>query len=131
MGLRGVSLAEGGALLGRLASLFIALSLVACAANPGSGTAADEDTADCTLRVIASFAQRGAPSPPDATFLQELSRDAGVQLTYVRSLTPVLHVLVLSADDADDPDCQRALARLRSDTRVRSVDIDQRRQPQR
>jgi hypothetical protein len=81
--------------------------------------------------VIASFAPSSVPNAPDATFLQKLSHDTGVELTYVRSLTPALHVLVLSADDADDPDCQRALGRLRSDARVRSVDIDQRRQPQR
>jgi hypothetical protein len=130
-GLRGVGLAEGAALLRRLASLFIALWLVACATRSGPGAVADDDAADCSLRVIASFAPTAVPNPPDATFLQELARDTGVQLTYVRSLTSALHVLMLSADDADDPDCQRALARLRSDTRVRSADVDERRQPQR
>src|SRR6185312_14423822 len=83
------------------------------------------------LRILASFSPSNALNAPDAAFLQKLSHDTGVELTYVRSLTPSLHVLVLSADDADDPDCQRALGRLRSDPRVRSADIDQRRQPQR
>lgn len=130
MGLRWVSLAEGDSLLWRLASIFFVLALVACASRSGPGTSADDTTADCTLRVIASFSESGVQHPPDAAFLQGLARDAGVQLTYVRSLTPDLHLLVLSADDADDPDCERALERLRSDPRVRSVDIDQRRQPQ-
>ena len=42
MGLRGVSLAEGGALLGRLASLFIALRWLLARQTQASGTAADE-----------------------------------------------------------------------------------------
>ena len=141
--------AEVAPLLGRLGPLFLLMSLAACRCVSGATGATGATgaparparprprpglllaTARCTLRVIVSFAQGGAPTPPDASFLQELSSAARVELAYVRSLTPALHVLVLRADDADDPDCQRALGRLRSDPRVRSADIDQRRQPQR
>lgn len=81
------------------------------------------------LSVIVSFAESGVKSPPDSTLLEDISRTARVELTYVRSLTPALHVLLLRA--GDDGDCERALGRLRSDPRVRSADIDARRQPQR
>jgi hypothetical protein len=135
--------AEVARLFGGLAPLFLSISLAACvAASPtASGTAPAASRAPrasviasgarCTLRVIVSFAQGDAPAPPDAAFLQELASAARLELTYVRSLTPALHVFVLSADGADDPDCQQALGRLRSDPRVRSADTDQRRQPQR
>jgi hypothetical protein len=131
MGLQRVFVAEVTPLLMRLASLFLLISLVGCADRSAPVAAADDAGADCTLRVIASFVPSDTQEPPDASFLQQLSRDTGVELTYVRSLTPALHVLMLSADDPDDADCQRALQRLRSDARVRSADIDQRRQPQR
>jgi len=134
-GLRGAPLTEVASLLGRWGTLFLLVSLAACATGASAPAApaapSGNRAAGCTLRVIVSFAPGGAPSSPDASFLRELSSAIRVELTYVRSLTPALHVLVLRADDADDPDCQRALARLRSDPRVRSADIDQRRQPQR
>lgn len=101
-----------------LVPLFCFLALTACAAR-----------ADCSLQVIVSFSQ-DVQSPPGATFVKDLSRAARVELNYVRSVTPSLHVFVLEAADADDPGCGRALGRLRSDPRVRSVDIDARRQPQ-
>jgi len=131
MGSQRVTLAEVASLLGRWAALVLLVSLVGCAARSTPAAVPDEDGADCSLRILASFSPSNALNAPDAAFLQKLSHDTGVELTYVRSLTPSLHVLVLSADDADDPDCQRALGRLRSDPRVRSADIDQRRQPQR
>ena len=131
MGSQRVTLAEVASLLGRWAALVLLVSLVGCAARSAPAAVPDEDGADCSLRILASFSPSNALNAPDAAFLQKLSHDTGVELTYVRSLTPSLHVLVLSADDADDPDCQRALGRLRSDRRVRSADIDQRRQPQR
>jgi hypothetical protein len=86
------------------------------------------DTIACT--VIVSFAQSGVQGPPGAALLQRISRARRIELMYVRSLTPALHLLVLRSADPDDPDCQRALARLRLDPRVRSADIDERRQPQ-
>ena len=131
MGSQRVTFAEVASLLGRLAPLFLLASLVGCAARSAPAAAANDNDADCSLRIIASFSPSDAQNTPDAAFLQRLSHDTGVELTYVRSLTPALHVLVLSANDTDDPDCQRALGRLRSDPRVRSADIDQRRQPQR
>lgn len=132
-GSRRARLAEVASLLGRWSPLFLLVSLAACTTGASAVPAAPSANraAGCSVRVIVSFAQGGAPSSPDAAFLHELSSSARVALTYVRSLTPALHVLMLRADDADDPDCQRALARLRSDPRVRSADIDQRRQPQR
>jgi hypothetical protein len=133
MGLRGVPVAEVAPLLGRLGPLFLLMLLTACTTGSPASVAAPSGNhaARCTLRVIVSFVQSGTPTPPSASFLREVSSTARVELAYERSLTPALHVLVLSADDADDPECQRALGRLRSDARVRSVDIDQRRQRQR
>jgi hypothetical protein len=141
-GLQRGRLAEVARLLGRLAPLFLSISLAACVAasptvlgaaqapSPSPPASVTASGARCTLRVIVSFAQVGAPTPPEASFLQALSSAARVELTYVRSLTPALHVFVLSAAGADDPDCQQALGRLRSDPHVRSADTDQRRQPQ-
>jgi hypothetical protein len=116
-----------------LAPLFLLMLLAACAAGSPASVAAPSGNhaARCTLRVILSFAQSGTPGLPDASYLQEVASAARVELTYVRSLTPALHVFVLRADGAGDPDCQRALGRLRAEPRVRSADIDQRRQPQR
>lgn len=153
-GLQRASLAEGAPVVGRLAVVVVSISLVACVTRPAAGPTATAPAAttapvaptaapataspaaaptgscgDCMLRVIVSFAESGAKSPPNSTLLQDISRAARVELTYVRSLTPALHVLVLRA--RDDGDCERALGRLRSDPRVRSADIDARRQPHR
>jgi hypothetical protein len=63
---------------------------------------------------------------PADDFVMEISRAADVVLVFVRAAGPGLYVFQLDADDTDDS-CSLALARLRRDERVRSVDLDQRR----
>jgi hypothetical protein len=65
-------------------------------------------------------------SPPEASFVKDVGLTARVRLTYVRSITAELHVFALAADST----CEQALGRLRSDSRVRSADIDARRKIQ-
>jgi hypothetical protein len=65
-------------------------------------------------------------APPEASFVKDIELAAHARLTYVRSITPELHVFVMSADSG----CDAALGRLRSDSRVRSADIDARRRIQ-
>lgn len=124
-GLERAALAELASVVRRLAAVVVSIWLVGCVTRSPPVPAA----ADCSLRIIVSFAEGGVKGRPESTLLRKISRAARVELTYVRSLTPALHVLVLRAKEGSD--CERALGRLRSDPRVRSVDIDERRQPQR
>ena len=55
-----------------------------------------------------------------------LAQDANVELIFLREAGPGLYVYTLATDEAD-PGCTAALARLRADSRVRSVDLDERR----
>jgi hypothetical protein len=59
--------------------------------------------------------------------VQELAADNGVQLRYLRAITPRLYVFSMSAETATGG-CDAALARLRVDSRLRSAQIDQRRE---
>jgi hypothetical protein len=79
--------------------------------------------------VIVAFSQ-DFQNAPDEAFVKDVARAAHVELAYVRSITPALHVFILTADNGSDPTCAQALGRLRADSRVRSADIDARRQPQ-
>jgi len=118
-------------LLGTLSSF----SLVACSVHaPSRPLAAPAESKSpqpvrCSLRVIVAFSQEFSTSP-DSAFLKDVERTARVGLSYIRSVTPALHVFTLTASDAGDPSCERALARLRAEPRVRSADIDARRQIQ-
>ena len=85
--------------------------------------------AGCSLRVIIAFSQ-DFQSAPDPAFVRDVARAARVELTYVRSITPALHVFTLAAADGGEAGCEKALARLRSEPRVRSADIDARRKLQ-
>lgn len=83
---------------------------------------------DCESRVILTFpADRG--SHPDTALVADIARTARVRLEFLRSAGPGLYVFALAAP-GDDPDCRRAIARLRDDSRVRSVDLDRRRRVQ-
>jgi hypothetical protein len=83
---------------------------------------ADDDSAQpCTLPVIVAFA-----TPPDATTLAELARGAGVRLEQPSSLTANLYAITLEADGSADA-CLAAADRLRQDSRVRAVTVDERR----
>jgi hypothetical protein len=104
-------------LLGVLAGALAVRS--AAAAVPGAARAS------CDARVLVQLVH-GVGSPPDQAWLEALSGAAGVQLQYLRALTPQLHVLRLR-DAGDSVDCGRALDRLRHDPRVRSAELDKRR----
>jgi hypothetical protein len=78
----------------------------------------------CSVRVIAGLA-----STPDAALLEDLSRASGARLELIRDMTSGLHLLSLQAAGPDS-ECMAAIERLRGDPRVRSVDLDQRRQIQ-
>ena len=95
------------------------IALAACATRAAR-------PADCSAPIIVAFSQPGG-NPPEASFVKEVGRAARVNLIYVRSITAELHVFLLTADDSD---CEQALRRLRSDSRVRSADEDARRKPQ-
>lgn len=64
---------------------------------------------------------------PDDRFVADLGRATDVQLTFVSVIARNLFLFTLSGASGD-VDCQPALERLRQDARVRSVDIDERRQ---
>ncbi len=80
------------------------------------------------MRVIVTFTQNLGERPADSV-VTEISRATNVTLVFVRTAGPGLYVFQLDAG-ATDEDCHLALARLRGDVRVRSVDIDQRRHVQ-
>jgi len=109
------------ALLGSLA-----LTASACAApvEPPPNLPADRVNA-CHTRVVITFAQSLGDRPAD-DFVTEISRAANVALVFVRAAGPGLYVFQLDAGDSDES-CGQALARLRRDERIRSVDLDQRR----
>jgi hypothetical protein len=104
----------------------IVLTTCACAApvDPPSNLPAGSVNA-CHTRVVITFAQGQGERPTD-DFVMEISRAANVVLVFVRAAGPGLYVFQLDADDTDES-CSLALARLRQDERVRSVDLDQRR----
>ena len=79
----------------------------------------------CHTRVVITFARSLGECPAD-DFVMAVSRAANVVLAFVRAAGPGLYLFQLDADD-DDESCSQALARLRRDERVRSVDLDQRR----
>ncbi len=123
----------------RLFPLLILLALAACAAqSPASDAAARPDAAahpdaatrpaGCSIRIIVAFSQ-SVQRPPDDALVKEVAHAAGVNLMYVRSVNPELHVFILTAADPVSG-CDRGLERLRADSHVRSADIDARRKPQ-
>jgi len=103
-----------------LLSALLAVAATACAQQGGQRTA----DAGCELPVIVAFA-----STPDEALLADLERSAGVRLEGARSLTPSIYALTLRADGGATV-CSDAVQKLRADARVRSVDLDERRQIQ-
>jgi hypothetical protein len=87
---------------------------------------AHEEPPACSSRIILTFAQPPV-GEPDRVFVTSLANDSGVQLSYLHSAGAGLYVFAL----ASDLSCLDSLERLRRDPRVRSVDIDERRKPQR
>jgi len=105
--------------------MLVPVALAACATRT---SAADPATprGGCDTRVIMAFAAE-MQHPPDDRFVADLERAADVQLTFVSIVARNFFLFTLSGA-AGDVDCRPALERLRQDPRVRSVDIDERRQ---
>ena len=97
--------------------------VAAACAQPRDDLAHDAPSG-CSVRVIAGLA-----SAPDDALLADLSRASGARLELVRSMTSGLYLLSLQAAGPES-ECMAAIERLRSDARVRSVDLDERRRIQ-
>jgi hypothetical protein len=106
------------------AAALLAGALLAPARHLPAGEAAP--AAGCRVRVILGLVHPLAPPPPDR-WVQELAAANGVQLRYLRAITPRLFVFSMGAETASSG-CDAALARLRTDSRLRSAEIDQRRE---
>lgn len=79
----------------------------------------------CREQIVLSFAPGLVRTD---SLIGSLSQDTRVRLEYLRSISPGLHVFMLSAS-GKDPQCSHALARLRQDSRVRFAEPDARRKP--
>lgn len=110
---------QSGSVVRTLAAITVACALSGC--NPG-GNAAVAQAAQCSMRVIVRFA-----AEPADTLLADLERTHTVELEPVATITNDLRVYTLRAIGSDD-ECAAAIERLRRDERVRSVDIDARRE---
>ncbi len=103
----------------------LALALLCCAAGACAQPRNDvREPADCSVQAIVALQQDPAPS-----LVADLGRASGARLELVRTMTPNLHLFSVSAPGAE-AECMAAIERLRRDPRVRSVDLDQRRQIQ-
>ena len=100
------------------------VSLAAACAIGGCKQRATEtalaENAEC--RVIARFT-----ASPDSALLSDLERTNAVEIEPLAAITDDLRVYRLRAVGQDE-DCVAAIERLRRDDRVRSVDLDARRE---
>ena len=105
------------------ALLFEALGVVCVISGcMRGGDAMLAQNAECPVRVIVHFA-----GDADDALLAELERVNALELEPRGEITADLRVYTLRAFDSDD-DCSAAIDRLRRDERVRSVDLDTRRE---
>jgi hypothetical protein len=105
--------------------LVIGLLLCGLATSPMCAAAADiEQPSTCDARIIVGLKQ--AMQPPSGQWVRSLGAANGVELHVLRAITARLFVFRLSAPDVDAT-CSAAIARLRGDSRLRSVDLEQRR----
>lgn len=91
----------------------------------GVAGAATAQAGACNVRIILGLAQAMQP-PPSDRWVQDLAAANGVELHFLRAIAPALYLFRLNAPDAAD-NCSAPLARLRKDSRLRSVDLEQRR----
>lgn len=110
----------------KLPNAWMAAALLVCV-PPAVRAAAQEEA--CSSRIIVTFSQDQG-SPPNDRAVAGVARAARVRLELLRSIGHGLYLYALQAAGSD-PDCSRALARLRRAPGVRSADIDRRRRVQR
>ena len=104
----------------RQAFMLTVLGSVACSVPGGGGTEPEAD-AGCRLRIIVALDRA-----PDPALLEDLARVSSAELNLLNEMPADLYLIELAVDEPDAA-CSRALERLRSDERVRSADIDERR----
>ena len=102
--------------------------LAACIGRVAGDASTRAPVDDCRCQIIVSLREDPGGRVDDG-FVTDLARVSAVQLTFLRAIGPNLYVFSLVAADSD-PSCRGALARLRRDPRVRSVDLDERRRAQ-
>lgn len=101
------------------AAVGVVLSLAGCHAR--GVDAALAQNAGCTARVIVRFT-----TEPDGAWFASLGRAYSLELEPVEAITNEIRVYTLRGAGSDD--CVAAIDRLRRDERVRSVDLDARRE---
>ena len=111
---------SGLGVLPRVALLLLSCTAAACAQPRGDARE------PAGFAVQAMVALQLAPVP---SLVADLERVSGARLALVRSMTTNLHLFSVTAPGAE-ADCIAAIERLRRDSRVRSVDLDQQRQIQ-
>jgi hypothetical protein len=105
------------------ATIALATLAVACAIGGCHESGADPalaQNADCS--VIARFV-----TEPDGALLADLERTNAVEIEPLGAITDDLRMYRLHVVGADD-DCMAVIERLRRDTRVRSIELDRRRE---
>jgi hypothetical protein len=102
-----------------LALLLVSAPVAACFGQQDERPSAAEE---CETRVIV-----GLEGAPNEELISDLAESVRARLMVVETVTTNLHVLDLRAAGAD-AECSAAIERLRADPRVRSVDVDVRRQ---
>ncbi len=90
-------------------------------ASPGADAT---QTGACDARIILALKQAMQP-PPSDQWVQSLAAASDVELHYLRAMTARLYLFRLSAPG--DASCSAPIARLRRDSRLGSVDLEQRR----
>jgi hypothetical protein len=101
----------------------VAVAFFALIAGPSEAPTAPA----CSSQIIMTFVQP-LDGDPEESFVASLASAAGVQLAFLRSAGPDLHVFALAGSESD-ASCRDSLRRLRRDPRIRSAEIDVRRQP--
>ena len=108
--------------LTRIAVFALLCSVAAACAQPREDARGADRARDCELRVIASL-----PSAPDAALLADLGRSSGSRLELASAIGANLYALTLTTAGPAEQ-CRAAMERLRRDARVRSVEVDARRE---
>jgi hypothetical protein len=107
---------------------WLAIGLLLCGFAAPAMCAAAADIAQvstCNARIIVGLAQAMQP-PPSDQWVRSLATANRVELHFLRAITARLFLFRVSVPDAA-ASCSAPIARLRRDSRLRSVELDQRR----